>query len=289
MIRETDSIQIGIVGAGRVGCSLGKYVSLQGKTVAGYFSKSKESVEEAATFVGTRAFSSLEELVKTCGVLWITTPDDAIASVWEHIRKMPVRNKTICHFSGSLSSVVFSGREEKGITACSVHPMYAFSDKFTSYQQLNSAVFTMEGDAEALALMRPLFEGAGNRVCVIAPEKKMLYHAAAVTASNLMVGLYQMSLDMLADCGFDAGTAEGILRPLIEGNVEKMLATSPAEALTGPLERGDLATVQGHLKVLAPGERDVYVPLSRVLLTVAEARHPETDYSAIREFLGNGD
>lgn len=275
-------MKIGIAGAGRVGCSIGKYLAEQGQSPVGYFSKSKESADIAAAFVGTSSFSSLEELVEACDVIWITTPDDAIVPVWKSIQKLPIHGKMICHFSGSLSSVVYSGRNKKGMTACSIHPMYAFSNKFTSYQQLHSAIFTMEGDAEALAQMKPLFEGLGNRVCVIAPEKKMRYHAAAVMASNLMIGLYQMSADIMADCGFDAATTAQLLNPLVKENVKKLLSSSPEEALTGPVERADVETVKKHLAVLTGEEKTLYCILSEVLASIAERKNPGKDYSEIR-------
>jgi predicted short-subunit dehydrogenase-like oxidoreductase (DUF2520 family) len=280
-----DDMQIGIVGAGRVGCSMGKYLVEHGQTVAGYFSKSKESAETAAIFTDTRVFSSLEELVTACDVLWITTPDDAIAPVWDSIQKLSIQGKMICHFSGSLSSVVYSDRNKKGVTACSIHPMYAFSNKFTSYQQLHAAVFTMEGDAEALAIMKPLFEKFGNRVCVIAPEQKIRYHAAATTASNLMIGLYQLSAGMLEDCGFAPDMARELLKPLVRGNITKLLDSSPEEALTGPVERADVKTVQKHLEVLNEEERILYKVLSRKLVETAERKNPEKDYSEIENIL----
>lgn len=278
-------MKIGIIGAGRVGCSMGKYLVEQGCTVAGYYSKSEKSVEEAATFTNTRAFSSLEEIAKNCDVLWITTPDSEISSVWESIQKLSVRDKIICHFSGSLSSVVFSNRDRKGIKACSIHPMYAFNQKFTSYQQLNDVLFTMEGDSEAVLAMKALFERMGNIVYIISPEQKMRYHAAAVMASNLIIGLYQMSLDMLADCGFDEYAAKRLLGPLVRDNVFNMLELSLEEALTGPVERGDTDTVRGHMAVLTPQEQSVYAALSERLVDIAGRKNPERDYRELMDIL----
>lgn len=280
-----DSIKIGIIGAGRVGCSIGKYLIEQGQALTGYYSKSKKSVEQAATFTGTRAFSSLEEIVKLCDVIWITTPDSEIAPVWESIRNLSEQDKIVCHFSGSLSSVVFSNRNGSGIKACSIHPMYAFNDKFTSYLQLKNVIFTIEGDDSATREMKKLFEGLGNRVFLISPEHKTRYHAAAVTASNLMIGLYQMSLDMLAGCGFDEDTARALLTPLVRGNVEKMLSSSPKDALTGPVERGDCGTIEKHLKALPWQERETYLALSARLLPLAKQKNPERDYRPVEDLL----
>lgn len=276
-------MEIGIAGAGKVGCSIGKYLKEQGISIAGFYSKTKESVDEAATFTDTKAFGSMEELLAQCEILFITTPDGAIEEVWESIRNESIQNKIICHFSGALSSAVFSNRKEKGVSACSIHPMYAFSNKFTSYEQLNQVMFTMEGDEEALDVVKPIFERAGNKVCVIASESKGRYHAAASMMSNMMVGLYQMGLSMLTDCGFSAEDAKELTTPLVRNNIEAVLATSPEQALTGPIERSDEATIEKHLSILGPGEKEVYVNLGQVLLDIAERKNPARDYHAMRQ------
>lgn len=278
-------MKIGIIGAGKVGCSLGRYLREHGAPVAGYRSKSKESAEEAATFTGTKAFPSLGELVEACDVIFITTPDRAILPVWKDIEKESIQGKIVCHFSGSLSSVVFSGRDRLGVFACSIHPMYAFSNKFTSYQKLNQVLFTMEGDESALAVMKPFFEKMGNSVCVISPEDKVRYHAAAAMASNLMIGLYQMSLTMLEGCGFTKEEAECLIKPLVQNNVDALLKTSPEQALTGPIERNDKETIEKHLTVLNEAETQVYVNLSHELLKMAEKKYPGRDDTAIKAIL----
>lgn len=281
-------MQIGIVGAGKVGCSIGRYLKEQGIPVAGYCSRTKESVDYAATFTDTAAFYSLRELAVQSGILFITTPDDAIKEVWESIKKESIQNKIICHFSGSLSSAVFSNRKETGVSACSIHPMYAFSSKTKSYKQLHQIIFTMEGDPEALTVMKPLFEKAGNKVCVIDPDKKGRYHAAASMVSNMMIGLYQMGLTMFTDCGFSPEDAAELIAPLVRGNMDSLLATSPAQALTGPIERGDGETVERHLSLLTEEERDVYIRLGQVLVEIASRKNPERDYSSIIKILKKG-
>lgn len=275
-------MEIGIVGAGKVGCSIGKYLKEHGVSVAGYSSRTKESVESAATFTDTTAYHSLRELLAASDILFITTSDDAISQVWEAVAGESVQGKIFCHFSGSLSSAVFSNGKERGVSVCSIHPMYAFSSKFTSYEKLNQVIFTMEGDQEALAVVKPLFEGLGNHVCVIDQEKKGRYHAAASMVSNMMIGLYQMGADMLKDCGFSTEEARELIAPLVQGNIQTLLSSTPEQALTGPIERGDAATVTGHLALLSEEEKAVYVSLGQVLTGIASRKNPERDYFAIR-------
>lgn len=276
-------MEIGIIGAGKVGCSIGKYLKEHGVSVAGYNSRTKESVESAATFTDTTAYDSLRELLAASDILFVTTPDDAIAQVWEDVAGESMEGKIFCHFSGSLSSAVFSNGRERGVSVCSIHPMYAFSSKFTSYEKLHQALFTMEGDPEVLAVVRPLFEGLGNPVCVIDREKKGRYHAAASMVSNMMLGLYQMGVDMLKDCGFSTGDARALIAPLVQGNIQTLLASTPEQALTGPIERGDEATVARHLALLSEQEKAVYVNLGQVLTEIAGRKNPERDYTAMRE------
>lgn len=274
-------MDIGIIGAGKVGCSVGKYMKERGCPVAGYVSKTKKSVDSAATFTGTKAFGSLEELVAASGIIFITTPDDVISSVWKRLAGQSIQGKIICHFSGSLSSVVFSDMDRTGASGCSIHPMYAFNDKFTAYQKLNQVYFTIEGQEPAVAAMRALWEGLGNPVCVIAPDRKARYHAAAAMVSNMMTGLYQMGVDMLADCGFEREVARRLVEPLVRGNMEAVAASSPEQSLTGPIERNDVETVRRHLTVLREDERQVYVSLGRKLVEIAGRKNPDRDYTEL--------
>ena len=128
-------MHIGIIGAGKVGCSIGKYLVDSGISVKGYYSKTRENAAAAAAFTGTEVFENVGDIVSASDTLFITTPDDRIGDVWDCIAKYNIEEKIVCHFSGSLSSVVFSGIEEKGASGCSIHPMLAFSDRFSSYRQ----------------------------------------------------------------------------------------------------------------------------------------------------------
>lgn len=286
-------MQIGIIGAGKVGCSMGKYMKEHGLPVVGFFSRSARSTEEAGTFTGTERFEDLKSMVTACDVLCIATPDDAIGEVWEEIQRISgefpetcsLEHKVLCHFSGSLSSVVFSGIDSTGASGCSVHPMSAFSDKFTSYRQLNSVIFTMEGQNEACSVMSEILSALSNPVLKIKPESKIRYHCSASLVSNFMIGLYQMGLDLLGECGIGVEDGKRLFRPLVEQNVKKMLENGPAAALSGPIERGDGGTVEKHLVALDAEDRELYRLLGKKVLAVAERKNPDRNYENIEEIL----
>ena len=116
-------MRAGFIGAGKVGFSLGRYLAEGGVTVTGYYSRNSRSAREAAEFTGTDHYEDLGAITADSDTLFITVPDGAIAGVWDRLRDMPIKDKNICHCSGSISSTVFFDAEDKGACAYSVHPL----------------------------------------------------------------------------------------------------------------------------------------------------------------------
>lgn len=287
--KRGDQMKTGFIGAGKAGTTLGKYLSENGTDILGYYSKHKEHADESARFTGSGSFLCLEDIVKASDILFLTVTDDEIKNVWDHIAKMDIRGKTICHISGSLSSEVFSGHENTGAYICSVHPAYAFSDRFSSYKNFKGTVITLEGDEEAVKQVTGIFRPLGHR-CVSIPEnKKVLYHTACVFASNLVTALIKESQDLLEMCGFDEETALLLMSGLSPKSLSAVLERGCAAALTGPVERNDSGTVEKHEKALISLDEkkyaETYNVLSGVLADIAAEKHPDRDMSEIRNLL----
>ena len=273
---------IGIIGAGKAGTTLGAYLCRNKIAVSGYYSRTYEHAVSAADFTETKAYYDIQSIVDASDTLFIATPDGEIAHVWDCIANYKLAWKVICHFSGSLSSYVFSGIEATGASGCSIHPMFAFSDKFKSYETFSTAYITMEGNEEAVQKMRQLFEGLGHKVCLVKAEDKMKYHAAAALASNYMIGLFQTSLNLLSECGFSEEDGRRLLEPLVRNNVNAMLECPTAEVLTGPVERNDTGTVQKHLNVLqGTNAEDIYRCIGKELLMIAKQKNPNQNYAML--------
>ncbi len=277
-------MNIGFIGAGKAGCTIGKYLSGTCVTVAGYYSKAGQSAEEAAAFTQSEAFYDLETLMEACDTVFITTPDRAIKEVWECIKYYNLSGKIICHFSGSLSSGIFSGIEDTGASCCSIHPMYAFSSKYKSYLQFHKACLSVEGQEFAVKKITELFaDRLHHKVFKLAPEDKAKYHAAAVFASNYITGIMHIAIELLKDCGFTESDAKELLSPVSLGNISSVLENGTLNALTGPVERNDMQTVKKHLDVLKDSEAcEVYKSLGRVLVQIAARKNTDRDYTEIK-------
>lgn len=283
-------MRAGIIGAGKVGFSLGKYLVEHGIPVTGYYSRNPASAKEASEFTETVFFENLADIVKDSDTLFITVPDGVIGDVWDDMGDLTVKGKNICHCSGSVSSAVFFNAEDRGAFRYSVHPLYAVSDRYSSWKDLGKAHITIEGSQAHLAETADVFRSLGNRVTIMEnPEKKAIYHAAAVMVSNQMAALADLGAQLLTTCGFTREDAETALAPLITGNALKIGQVGPVEALTGPIERGDAQTVRKHLDAMEEENlteiREIYEGLSRVLVEMAEKKHPERDYRNVEKIL----
>ena len=275
-------MDIGIIGAGKVGCSIGKYLMERGIPVAGYYSKTLEHAKYAAEFTHTECFADLTDIILASDTLMIATPDDAVREVWDCIARYDIQDYIICHFSGSLSSDVFQGAAKHEAHVCSVHPIYAFSDKNTSWQNLKDAYFTIEGDDVAVESMTELLSGLNNQVIRIKPQMKAKYHAAASLVSNHVLGVLHSGMELMKECGFSEEDAYHALSPLILNNVAAGCKQGMVESLTGPIERNDVKTVDRHLEVLTGTTKDIYQSVGQELVKMAKEKHPERDYERLK-------
>ena len=279
-------IKFGFIGAGKVGFSLGKYLKENSIDISGYYSKSQHSSKEAAIFTNTRQYNNLEDLIKNSDAIFITTPDNQIADVWNEVKKLPIKEKLICHCSGSISSEVFSNINNHGAYGYSIHPMFAISDKYNSYKNLSQAFITIEGHEKHIEYFKQLFSYLGNDVGVINKENKALYHAASVTVSNLVLGLINNGVNYLKECGFSDEMAIKALYPLIEFNLKNIKEKGTINSLTGPVERGDLGTIINHFSVLREEDKELYRLLSKNILKIAKVKNSDKNYRNLEEYLG---
>lgn len=280
-----DCMVIGFAGAGKVGVSLGKYFCSNGIKLSGYYSRTYLSAEQASKFTNSKAYADIESFINDSKIIFLTTPDDSLSNIWNIMSKFDLRGKLVCHTSGSLSSKIFSDICDLGAYGYSVHPIFAFSDKFSCYKKLNTACFSIEGDTDYIFELKSLIESLGNKVFIIETDKKPLYHLACVTVSNLVLSLINFGCSYLTECGIADEDALSSLIPLIENNIDNLKSSGFLSSLTGPVERSDSGTVKRHMEVIPEEHRELYRVLSLNLLNLSVKKHCERDYTEIRDYL----
>ena len=281
-------MRTGIIGAGKVGCSLGKYFRLNNLKVTGYYDVNENLAKEAATFTETTFIEDLETIVKISDTLFLTVPDDLITTVWNQMKDMSLEGKFICHCSGALSAGdAFPGIDKCGAFGYSVHPLFAVSDKYNSYKELSHAYFVIEGNERHREEISGIFKNLGNEVRYIAAKDKVKYHCAAAVCSNHVVALIQESLELLQECGFDEESALKALTPIMLGNMQHIVERGTVNSLTGPVERADVKTVEKHLSCLNEKQQMLYRLLSEILISIGEKKNLGRDYGRLKDILEN--
>lgn len=279
-------MNIGIIGAGKVGVTIGKYLSQKNIHISGYFSRTQESVNIAALFTNTKVYENISKLAAENDVLFVAVPDDEIVSVWHELRKNNLNEKIVCHFSGAISSKCFESSEELGVFTCSLHPMFAFKDKFSSYKNMENVQFVMEGNERAVEVLKEMFENCGHKIHIMSTENKEKYHAAAALVSNHVVALLDLGLNLLGECGFDEVSSRELIKPLVIGNVNNVMDNGCVQSLTGPIERNDIQTVKKHLSALQNNMAfKSYIETAKIIVKIAEQKNPNKDYSELIELL----
>ncbi|RHV85401.1 DUF2520 domain-containing protein [Butyricicoccus sp. OF10-2] len=197
-----DSMNIGIVGAGKVGFSFGRLLAEKGVRISGYYSRNSDSAREAAEFTNSGHYTDLGKLIEDSDAIFITVPDNAITEVYRQVAEFEIQDKYICHCSGACTAgEAFPGIHAQGAYAISIHLLFPISSKYNCWRELAGAFFCVEGDTQAVEVFVPLLRGLGLQVQTISPESKAQYHLSCALASNFVCALVQRSAELLSGCG----------------------------------------------------------------------------------------
>ncbi|MBA4696687.1 MAG: DUF2520 domain-containing protein [Legionella sp.] len=266
---------LNIIGAGHLGKTIGYLLVKHQLVNIGFIvNRSAASTSEAIKFFGEGNYCPTVEQLPAADITLITTSDDLILGMSEKLSNSQFLKKgsIVLHCSGSLTSDALIAIKQKGCYVGSVHPMRSFAKPELSVKQYDGTYCAIEGDAQALATMRYLFDSIGSTTYEIEKEKKCLYHAAGVFASNYLVTLAHQALSCMKEAAVDNEMAMHVVTNIMKGtiaNLEKTL--SPLQALTGPIKRGDLLTIKKHIENLPTAEqRNLYAVLGKATMDLTD-------------------
>jgi predicted short-subunit dehydrogenase-like oxidoreductase (DUF2520 family) len=272
----------GIVGAGAVGTALGLALTRADWPVQAVASRDPTRRERLATLTGgARAFAEAQALIEEVELVIVAIPDDELAPFAASVRLYS--GQAMVHTSGALGAEVLEPAMAAGTQVGGFHPLVAFADTERAVAALHGATVAVEGDDQLVTLLASMADALGAQAVRLAPGSKAAYHAAAVLAAGGFVAL----LDAIAELGRVAGLDEAgslaIYGPLIEGTLGNARSLGIRAALTGPMTRGDVGTLQAHLAALAehaPGVLPLYVAAAEREIALASARGALSDEDA---------
>jgi predicted short-subunit dehydrogenase-like oxidoreductase (DUF2520 family) len=265
-----------IVGAGRLGTSLGAALVGRGWKAEAIVDREARAARESRRLIGAgRASTSPAAAARAAGPVIIAVPDGAVPGAARALARAGGlwRGRAVFHTSGLLPAAVLGPLAERGARVASLHPVQSFPRKDLPASVFRGITWGVEGGPEAVAAATAIVRALGGHVLLLAEQDKSRYHVACALASNAFVALEWTAAELLRGAGVPSDEALRTLLPLVQGTLQNVKSLGLEKALTGPIFRGDVETVRQHLAALRPEPeaRRVYKGLGRQILRLAAA------------------
>lgn len=266
--------EVGMVGLGPVGTTLALGLAGVGYPVAAVTSRRPSA---AAALVrqlpGTREAKDAQAVADASSLVFLTVPDDAIATVCASVRWPP--DVAVVHCSGALGPEVLAAAAASGAATGSFHPLQSFAGAGGTQASLRGVTMALEGEDGLMATLNAMAEALGGHPLRLPAGSKPLYHASAAFASAYVAVGMQQAVNLWGRFGVEPAEALQALLPLLRGTVANLENVGLPGALTGPVARGDVGTVRQHVAALtqeAPAQLPLYALLGLSAIELAAAK-----------------
>jgi predicted short-subunit dehydrogenase-like oxidoreductase (DUF2520 family) len=304
---------LSIVGAGRVGRTLGKRLRERGWRIGAVVTRSAATSRAAVRTIGAGAplawagsvgihlhgkrrgsgqDSALDvTAIFAADVIFLCTADDDLPALVRTLAKLgraKCKGKIVLHTSATLDRTVLAPLARCGAATGSLHPMQAFGGKLIP--KLSGVIFGVEGDPKARRMAQSIGKSLGGITVTINTRDKPIYHAAAVMAAGSTYPAIEAGVQLLMGIGFTRARAMQTLVPLIRQIFDNIERIGPRAAWTGPLSRGDYGIVARHARALRryPREFRQSYAASSLLAGRLLAKNPAVAVGKIKRALAGG-
>lgn len=304
---------VSIVGAGRVGRTLGRRLRECGWRIGAVVTRSPATSRAAVRTIGAgaplawggsvgihphgkhrgsgRASALALGAIFAADVVFLTTADDDLPALVRTLSKLggaKCKGKIILHTSATLDRSVLAPLARCGAATGSLHPMQAFGGKVIP--KLSGVIFGVEGDPNARRMAQSIAKSLGGITVAINTRDKPVYHAAAVMAAGSAYPTIEAGVQLLMHIGFTRARAMQTLIPLIRQIFDNIERIGPRAAWTGPLSRGDYAIVGRHARALRAYPREFQQSYAALSLLAGRllAKNPAAALRRIKRALANG-
>lgn len=259
-----------VLGAGRAGRSLARALVVGGVRVVGLHGRQSDPSATPAVTSGP-----LPTSLGSADVVLVTVRDAQLGDALRELAATGLATgAVILHASGATDPAEASELRQLGHPVGTLHPLVPLADPTRAAEVLRGAWIGVDGDPAAVAAATALARRLGANTLEIPPGQKPRYHAAAVFAANFPVVVAALAERLLVEAGIDETDARAATLGLMGAAVSNLETGRPHDVLTGPIARGDVGSVRGHLAALADDAPalDAYVTLSRAALALARER-----------------
>ncbi len=291
--RSPGERSFSLLGAGRMGTGLALALVKAGWRPLRIWSRKRSSIARARKVLGGgRGTLDPVRASREAPLVVLGVPDDALSPMVDEVaRGGGVKEGSFwIHLSGFHGLEPLRAAARARARVLGIHPLQTVPDPREGPARLAGAYFSLVGAPGDLPFGKALVEEVGGRPVVMPPGRRPLYHAAAVLACNDFVALFSLASRVLERA--TGGELDGrALLVLVRAALEGLERLGPAGALTGPVARGDLGVVEGHLEALgreAPWALEAYRCLGLEALRLARLGGGNDALNAIERKLRAG-
>jgi predicted short-subunit dehydrogenase-like oxidoreductase (DUF2520 family) len=266
--------KLGFIGAGTVGTALAIRLSERGYRVVAVASRSQTSAEKLAQAItGCHAADNNQAVADSADLVFITTPDDAIATVVSTVNWHS--GQSVVHCSGADSVDTLEPARKQGASVGAIHPLQTFASVEQAINNISGSTFALEAQEPLLSILKEIATTLDGTWIELTAGDKVLYHAAAVIACNYLVTLVKLATDLWQTFDVPPERATQALLPLLRGTIANIERVGIPKCLTGPIARGDTGTIGKHIDAMqkaAPDLLPTYLDLGRQTIPIALAK-----------------
>jgi predicted short-subunit dehydrogenase-like oxidoreductase (DUF2520 family) len=313
VVHTATKRKVAIIGPGRVGLTIGLALKRKGYTIVGVAGRTLKSARRGANLLKKRAdtrvrpyiestvySTKIVEVIREAHIILITTPDREIEKVVKLIAESSTLQKgtLVIHTSGAMGVDVLDPLQKNGALTLAMHPIMTFSAEpvkwlkgnllnKTNYQlpitNIQGCYWGLDGKGKALQLGKKLVKDLGGNPVQVSKEGRILYHTAASISSNFLVTLIDFALRAYEEIGIPRKKGIDMMLPLVQGTLNNIEKSGIPQALTGPIERGDVEVVREQVKVIRkelPEFLPLFLELGRKTLGLAKEKGTLTSKAA---------
>ncbi|MEA2684753.1 MAG: hypothetical protein QOK05_3081 [Chloroflexota bacterium] len=274
---QPQPLTIGFIGSGRAASTLGHSLRRAGHRLL--VARRGASAEALAAQLGAGLVEAVDILARA-DVTLLAVPDGAVGPLASALAEVVPDGdgRVVAHLAGSAGRDALAALERRGYATAAVHPLQVLS----GWRIAPGTAFAVEADGAARVVAGRLVEDMHGIEIPLPAEGRAAYHAAAVMAANLGMTMLAEAVDLMEKQGIPRAEALSGLGSLVRGGLEASMDRGLPAALTGPVTRGDVETVAGHLSALAgdPELRRAYAASSLLALRQARRDGRPADKSA---------
>jgi predicted short-subunit dehydrogenase-like oxidoreductase (DUF2520 family) len=258
-------LRVGVISAGRVGAVLGAALARAGHDIVAVSAVSRDSVRRAERLLPGVAIVAPPEVVAAADFVLLAVPDDELRALVSGLASTDAwrPGQIVAHTSGAVGIGLLDPAAARGVLPLALHPVMTFTGRPEDIDKLTGAAFGVTAPDELRPVAEALVVEIGAEPVWVPELARPLYHAALTVGANHLVTTVNDALDLLTRSGVEHPAR--LLAPLLSAALDNALRLGDG-ALTGPVSRGDVATVRSHLATLAqdaPETVAAYVAMAR--------------------------